>query len=173
MKHFRICGIQEIHDHLNWATHVVSIWSPGGRGELPHFPQAEKRICRVDFDDIIEREGLATLSGSMMIPPAAGDVSRVIQFTRKLPDDAKVLFHCQAGVSRSAACAFLALCQKYPEESPCRLIMKLWIKRRQAYPNSLIIEYGDALLKRDGELIKVAHWFQMNRMQRMIGGKAP
>lgn len=165
---FRVCGETELGKNLPWADYVVSIWSPGFRHELPEFPQADKYICRVDFDDITYQHGFRTLSGEMMIPPDSEYVASVLQFVKKIPEQKNVLFHCQAGISRSAAAAFLALCSRHPDENPKRMIVKVWRQRRACYPNELMVEYGDRLLHRNGELIKSLKWFQEFQQLRMM-----
>jgi predicted protein tyrosine phosphatase len=63
------------------------------------------------------------------------------------------LIHCHAGVSRSTAAAALILAQAGPDR-PARAVFDLVSSiRPRAWPNLRILELGDALLGRDGEIV--------------------
>jgi predicted protein tyrosine phosphatase len=159
MIKFRICGEAELVDHLPWATHVVSIWSPGERDSLMPFPQPEENICRVDFDDVIIPTQRKIETNAFERPPQEEDMRKVIDFFNRLSESSKVLFHCQAGISRSTATAFVALCARYPGIPPKRHIVRVWQQRQGARPNTMVIAAGDSVLGQNGQLNEVAGWF--------------
>ena len=60
--------------------------------------------------------------------------------------------HCRAGVSRSTAAAALILMQANPEWPASAALDAVAAIRPYAWPNLLILEFGDALLGRNGEI---------------------
>jgi predicted protein tyrosine phosphatase len=58
---------------------------------------------------------------------------------------AHLLVHCRAGVSRSTAAAALILIQANPEWSASAALDAIAAIRPRAWPNLLILEFGDAL----------------------------
>ena len=67
--------------------------------------------------------------------------------------DAHLLVHCHAGVSRSTAAAALILAQAHPDWPASRVLDAVAAMRPRAWPNLLILEFGDALLGRNGEIV--------------------
>src|SRR4029077_6850743 len=64
-----------------------------------------------------------------------------------------LLIHCHAGVSRSTAAAALILAQAWPERPARDMFDVVSNLRPRSWPNLRILELGDALLGRDGEII--------------------
>jgi predicted protein tyrosine phosphatase len=71
-------------------------------------------------------------------------------------DGAHLLVHCHAGVSRSTASMALVLAQALPDVPADRIFEEVLRIRRQAWPNLRILEIGDAMLGRRGELVAAA-----------------
>src|SRR6266571_8045315 len=69
---------------------------------------------------------------------------------------ALLLVHCRAGVSRSTAAAALILMQANPEWPASAALDAVAAIRPRAWPNLLILEFGDALLGRNGEIVAAA-----------------
>jgi predicted protein tyrosine phosphatase len=67
--------------------------------------------------------------------------------------DAHLLVHCHAGVSRSTASMALLLAQAMPEVSGARIFDEILQIRPPAWPNLRILELGDPMLGRNGELV--------------------
>jgi predicted protein tyrosine phosphatase len=70
--------------------------------------------------------------------------------------EAHLLVHCHAGVSRSTAAAALILMQANPEWPASAALDAVAAIRPLAWPNLLILEIGDALLGRNGEIAAAA-----------------
>ena len=64
--------------------------------------------------------------------------------------------HCRAGVSRSTAAAALILMQANPEWPASAVLDAVAAIRPRAWPNLLILEFGDAVLSRNGEIVAAA-----------------
>ena len=147
-----ICGIAELDFHsAAGVTHVLSILGP----ELPEpgafaaFPPHRRLTLR--FHDIIE-------PNPDQLAPSREDVENLLAFGRELgePEGNHLLVHCQAGVSRSTAAAALILVQAYPGRPAHEALDAVARIRPRAWPNLRILEFGDTLLGRRGEIVAAA-----------------
>ncbi len=82
--------------------------------------------------------------------PRLQDVKRILDFTNRLPERAKILVHCRAGVSRSTAVAYAIFCQHSPPGKEMENLLRVKSLRESADPNQLIIVLADKVLQRDG-----------------------
>jgi predicted protein tyrosine phosphatase len=147
-----ICGIPELDEHCAaGVTHIVSILDP----EWPDPPAFAKFSphWRLDlrFHDVIE-------PSPHHLAPSRNDVARLLGFGRELNDRAgsHLLVHCHAGVSRSTAAAALIMVQMHPDR-PARVALDTVARMRpRAWPNLRMLEFGDALLGRNGEIVAAA-----------------
>ncbi|MBV9827634.1 MAG: protein-tyrosine-phosphatase [Alphaproteobacteria bacterium] len=147
-----ICGIPELNEHCAvGVTHVLSILDP----EMPDPPAfadfAPHHRLALRFHDIIE----ATPG---RIVPQQHDVERLLEFGRDIDHSTAphVLIHCHAGVSRSTAATALILAQ-YDPGLPAADVLGLVAQiRPRAWPNLRILELGDTLLGRSGDLAAAA-----------------
>lgn len=88
-------------------------------------------------------------------PPKPEHIEAAILFWKSIPDGAKVAVHCFAGISRSSAMATILLAHDKPmkeDEAMAEAVKSapfggIW-------PNKLMIEYGDKILKAKGRLIQ-------------------
>jgi predicted protein tyrosine phosphatase len=71
---------------------------------------------------------------------------------RSAKPEAHLLVHCRAGASHSTAAAALILMQANPEWPASAALDAVAAIRPRAWPNLLILEFGDALLGRNGEI---------------------
>ncbi len=148
-----VCGIDELPSHsAAGVTHVLSILDPDRAtpDSLGHFSAHERLELRF-LDEIEEGPG--------MDPPMQAHVEQVLAFGRSLPGEAEpqaahLLVHCHAGVSRSTASMILLIAQARPELPAAVIVQEVFRVRAKAWPNLRMIEMGDALLGRDGELVE-------------------
>lgn len=131
-------------------THVVSI---GGYGAVipDGFEEHPGPKLRLTFDDVLEAG-----PGSFAARPE--DLLRLVEFARGIPDaGSKVLVHCEAGISRAPAVAFVLLCSMMEpgtEEDAMGMIRTL---APSAVPNPRIVELGDRALCRQGALMRALY----------------
>jgi predicted protein tyrosine phosphatase len=147
-----ICGIPELDEHCAaGVTHVLSILAPEMADPEAFATFAPHRRLTLRFHDIIEPlpDRLA---------PARADVERLLAFGRELTDtpESHLLIHCQAGVSRSTAAAALVLAQARPDRPARDALEAVAQLRPRAWPNLRILEFGDELLGRNGEIVAAA-----------------
>ena len=65
-----------------------------------------------------------------------------------------MLIHCWAGISRSTAAAYTALCMLRPDSDEEALARELRAASPSATPNRLIVSLADDILGRDGRMVK-------------------
>jgi len=147
-----ICGIPELGEHgAAGVTHVLSILDPEWP-DPPAFAEfAPHRRLALRFHDVIE-------AMPDRLAPSEADVGRLVEFGRELeaPADCHLLVHCHAGVSRSTAAAALILAQAYPLRPAEDALDAVARMRPRAWPNLRMLEFGDALLGRNGEIVAAA-----------------
>ena len=150
-----VCGLQELSGHAAArVTHVLSILDPDYPAPTEFGDYGEHAFLELRFDDIIEER-------AGKIAPTEDDVRKLLAFGRDLdaemPTGAHLLVHCHAGVSRSSASMSLLLAQAVPERSGEEIFAEILQIRPQIWPNLRIVEMGDRLLDRGGELVRAVH----------------
>jgi predicted protein tyrosine phosphatase len=171
-----VCGIEELAGHdRREITHVLSILDPGWPEPAALRGFAVDRRLKLHFHDVIE-----PLPGS--IAPQRWDVELLLAFGRGLgmidgdgggaageePRHPHLLVHCHAGVSRSTAAAILILAQRDPARPARDVVGEVLRVRPRAWPNLRMVEIGDALLGRDGEIVAA-----VRRLYRLVLDREP
>ena len=150
-----ICGVRELPDQKGkcW-THVISIWDKRS---------FDDPVCRELVQEVAPGAKLLfSFFADTCVPdhpeaPHLRDVKRILDFTQELPPKAKVLVHCLAGVSRSTAMAYAILCQHSNPGMEMKNLLHVQSLRDLVFPNRLIIELADKVLKRDGAMLLHLH----------------
>ncbi len=147
-----VCGIEELAGHVAGdVTHVLSILDPGWpEPEALRAFEVHRRL-KLRFHDVIEPH-------PEWIAPQPWDIELLLAFGRDLAatPDAHLLVHCHAGVSRSTAAAALILAQARPDRRADEVLLAVARVRPRAWPNLRILELGDVLLGRGGEIVTAA-----------------
>jgi predicted protein tyrosine phosphatase len=146
-----ICGMIELGElPMSEVSHIVSILDPGSDG--PHCLKTVPSHARLDlrFHDIIDER-------DNMVCPQRDDIQRLLRFGRTLDHDREscthLLIHCEVGISRSTAAAVLLFAQAFRDEPSGKAVERMLKARPYSWPNTRMIELGDELLERGGELI--------------------
>ncbi|HEX7152614.1 MAG TPA: hypothetical protein VF618_14085 [Thermoanaerobaculia bacterium] len=123
------------------VTFLVSI---GGREDQPpHGYGSVERKLRLLFDDTTDQTGATE-----------DDVRRIIDAARELPPGAgRVIIHCAAGISRSAAAAVIFHAIRLGPGHEEDAVDRVMEQRPIAMPNPRIIAIADQLLELDGALV--------------------
>jgi len=151
---FRItlCGIAELGAHsAAGVTHVLSILDPDFPDPDAFGAYGEHERLALRFHDITDERPAMRLAES-------GDVSALLRFGRDLARSpgAHLLVHCHMGISRSSAAMALILAQARPDRPAAEALAEVRRIRPRIWPNLHVIELGDALLDRRGELVSAA-----------------
>lgn len=139
-----------ILEHFQGAkiSYLISIGSPGS--ELPEgFDQVPTR-WRLEFDDID-----TPYHDPEYILPSLKHILEALHFMKSVQaNEGDLLIHCQGGISRSTAIAFILYAYRLgigKEEEALNYILTI---QPQAMPNQWIVELADIALKRGGRLIQ-------------------
>lgn len=148
MTQFHICGRSQLSKTMKrvGVTHVLSLTDMDKRPFLrPGFDPANWLWLK--FEDVLDEKD--------MYAPTKLHVALILEWGLKLPEDAIVVVHCEAGVSRSTAAALALMVQQTPDDiDGC--IAKLLEIRPQSCPNPLVTRYADELLGCGGKLHEAA-----------------
>jgi len=157
-----ICGIDEVAGHCaGGVTHVLSILDPGWPEPEPLSIFDLNRRLKLRFHDVIEpRPG--------WIAPERWDVELLLAFGRDLvaSQQTHLLIHCHAGVSRSTAAATLVIAQTRPDLPADEVLQEIVRLRPRAWPNLRILELGDEILGRSGEIVEAARAHYRRALER-------
>ena len=145
-----VCGLSAAQNEISRhrAKSVISVLGP----ETPHrdfVGVGPENHLKLTFNDINQAtQGLKA--------PEASDIEKLVGFVKRWDQQAPMLIHCWAGISRSTASALTALCILKPSESEFALAQKLRMVSPSATPNKLIAMQADNLLQRQGRLFEAA-----------------
>jgi predicted protein tyrosine phosphatase len=145
-----VCPLARLHETVarTGARHVVSLI---GREDNVCRPAA---IAPENHLWLALHDISAPLDGYVL--PDRGHVARLIDFVRRWRRDAPLVVHCYAGVSRSTAAAFVSVCALNPQSKETAIAAALRRASPTATPNSRIVALADALLGREGRMIRAA-----------------
>ena len=149
-----VCGLEELDGFCEvGVSHVLSILDPGWPAPTAFGTYGEHERLELRFHDIIEEQ-------PELQAPQREHVETVLAFGRDLLREGKaghLLVHCHMGISRSTAAMTLLLAQARPDRPAAEALAEVARIRPRAWPNLRMVEFGDALLGRNGELIEAAH----------------
>ena len=147
-----VCGVAELAGHSAvGVTHVLSLLDPGFPDPDAFGAFGEHERLDLRFHDITEeRLGMRLVSRE--------DVVALLRFGRDLmrEPEAHLLVHCHMGISRSTASMALILAQARPDRPALEALAEVRRIRDRIWPNLRVIEFGDELLGRGGELVAAA-----------------
>ena len=143
-----VCSLADLHPTVKTtgASHVLTIMAKVDQVVRPA-SVLEANHLRVQVDDITEAmEGF--------VAPAEIHVAQVLDFVRGWDREAPLVIHCYAGISRSTASAFAAVCALNPHRDESAIARQLRAASPSAYPNRLIVSLADAALGRGGRMVR-------------------
>lgn len=127
------------------VRHVVSLLGP----DTPHrqFKGIEHdNHLKLTFHDIIE-----PMDG--FTHPLPEHAEQLVSFLKGWGRETPILIHCWAGISRSTASAFTAMCMLRPRADEEEIARELRAASPSATPNRLLVSYADKFLGRGGRMV--------------------
>jgi predicted protein tyrosine phosphatase len=127
------------------ASHLISLVDDGTPVVRPRSIPAENHLF-LAINDISE-----PMDGMVVADEA--HVQALIDFVRAWDGHDPLVVHCYAGISRSTAAAFIALCVARPSRDEREIAARLRTASSFATPNRRLVALADQLLGRDGRMV--------------------
>ncbi len=146
MPRLHVCSLARISETVarTGARSLVTLINPGTRVPRPT-GIAPERHRYIAVSDII-----APNPGEVL--PEREHLDDLLDFVHDWDRAEPMVIHCLAGVSRSTAAAFIAVCALGPERDEGEIARALRAASPTATPNARLIALADAALKRGGRM---------------------
>lgn len=143
-----VCSLADLHPTVaaTGASHILTVMANVAQVQRPA-SVAEANHLRVQMDDITE-----SMHG--FTAPSDSHVEQVLGFVRSWDRKAPLVIHCYAGISRSTASAFTAICALNPQRDEASVARQIRALSPSAYPNRLIVTLADKALNRNGRMVR-------------------
>jgi len=142
-----VCSLAALRDTVRTvgASHVLTVMANVDQVQRPASVLPANHL-KVQMDDITEQiEGF--------VAPSASHIDRVLTFVRNWDRSAPLVVHCYAGISRSTASAFAAVCALNPHRDEISIARQIRAASPIAQPNRLIVSLADKALGREGRML--------------------
>jgi predicted protein tyrosine phosphatase len=142
-----VCSLARLHTTIEetGARHVVTLLGVEDEVVLPRGVPARNHL-RLHMHDI---------TGPMdgYVTPQVEHIERFLAFMRGWGREAPIVIHCYAGISRSTAAAFTAVCALNPRRDEHTIAQVLRRASHTAFPNPRIVRLADHVLARQGRMV--------------------
>lgn len=144
-----VCSLHRLAETVarSGARHLVTLINENTPVTRPDAIAADHHLF-IGINDIVE-----DLPG--FIAPGEEHVARYLSFVRAwhATREAPLVVHCWAGLSRSTAAAFTAVCALAPYRDEFEIARCLRAASATAVPNARIVRHADRLLGRGGRMV--------------------
>jgi predicted protein tyrosine phosphatase len=128
------------------ASHILTVMANVDQVRRPKSVLPANHL-KVQMDDIIEQ-----IDG--FVAPCDAHIEQVLNFVRGWNRSAPLVVHCYAGISRSTASAFAAVCALNPHRDEISIAKQIRAASPIAQPNRLIVSLADKALGREGRMLR-------------------
>jgi predicted protein tyrosine phosphatase len=143
-----VCSLAALSDTVKavGASHVLTVMANVDQVQRPVSVLPANHL-KVQVDDITEAiEGF--------VAPSERHIEQVLNFVRGWDRSAPLVVHCYAGISRSTASAFAAVCALNPHRDEITIARQIRAASPIAAPNRLIVSLADKALGREGRMLR-------------------
>lgn len=142
-----VCSLARLHETVEetGARHVITLIGTESRVVRPGMIAPDNHLLLQMHDIAIPLDGY--------VLPAEEHVARLIDFVTRWECATPLVVHCFAGISRSTAGAFTAVCALRPERDEKEIALKLRAASPTATPNIRIVALADQILGRRGRMV--------------------
>ncbi len=142
-----VCSLDMINKTISktGAKYLVSLINEDMMPQTPNTILKENHL-KLAFNDVT-----SPMQGYVNVQD--DDITKLLNFLDVWQQQAPILFHCWAGISRSTAGAYIAANFVKGVGYEQELAQSLRQSAPFSTPNKLVISLGDAALKRDGKMI--------------------
>ncbi len=143
-----VCSLAALADtvKLTGASHVLTVMANVEQVQRPPSVQPHNHL-KISMDDITEH-----MDG--FVAPRDDHIEQVLGFVRGWDRSAPMVIHCYAGISRSTASAFAAVCALNPQRDEFEIARQIRAASPIAAPNRLIVSLADRALGRKGRMLR-------------------
>jgi predicted protein tyrosine phosphatase len=143
-----VCSLAALPDTVKatGASHVLTVMAKVDQVLRPE-SVLEANHLKVAMDDITEQ-----MDG--FVAPCDSHIKQVLNFVRGWDRGAPLVVHCYAGISRSTASAFAAVCALNPHRDELAIARQIRAASPIASPNRLIVSLADKALGREGRMLR-------------------
>ena len=128
------------------ASHILTVMANVDQVQRQESVHPANHL-KVQVDDITER-----MDG--FVVPSDSHIEQVLNFVRGWDRNAPLVVHCYAGISRSTASAFAAVCALNPHRDEIAIARQIRAASPIASPNRLIVSLADKALGREGRMLR-------------------
>jgi len=142
-----VCSLARLHETVKntGAHHIVTMLRDPDRLQRPRHISARNHLV-LSMDDI-------TTPIDGYVSPSEEHVTQLVEFLKNWDRSKPLVMHCMAGISRSTAGAFIAVCALNPERSEAAIAQAMREASPIAMPNILLVTHADRLFGRRGRMI--------------------
>ena len=146
MPRIEVCALSRIEEvaHAAGARSMVTLINDSSTVARPKTIAPERHL-QLSMSDIT-----APLDGH--VSPEESHVAQLLDVVRAWDRAQPLLIHCYAGVSRSTAAAFIAVCALKPEAPESELAQRIRALSPTATPNARLVALADDMLGRQGRM---------------------
>jgi predicted protein tyrosine phosphatase len=158
-----VCSLAALPDTVKatGASHVLTVMANVDQVQRPESVLPANHL-KISMDDITEQ-----MDG--FVAPSDSHIEQVLNFVRGWDRSAPLVVHCYAGISRSTASAFAAVCMLNPHRDEISIARQLRAASPIASPNRLIVSLADRALGREGRMLRALD--EMGPGNMMIEGR--
>ena len=158
-----VCSLAALPDTVRatGASHVVTVMANVDQVQRPVSVLPANHL-KVAIDDITEQ-----MDG--FVVPSEQHIETVLAFVRGWDRNAPMVVHCYAGISRSTASAFAAVCALNPHRDEISIARQIRAASPIASPNRLIVSLADKVLGREGRMLRALD--EMGPGSMMVEGR--
>ena len=158
-----VCSLAALPDTVRatGASHVLTVMANVDQVQRPESVLPGNHL-KVQMDDITE-----AMDG--FVAPSDQHIEKVLNFVRGWDRSAPLVVHCYAGISRSTASAFAAVCMLNPHRDEISIARQIRAASPIASPNRLIVGLADKALGREGRMLRALD--EMGPGSMMVEGR--
>ncbi len=146
-SNIHVCSLAALQDVVDrtGASHVVTVINPWSMPQTPVGVVAANHL-KIAVNDIEEPQ-------SGLVAPDDNHIAQLLDFVAGWQRDNPMVIHCLAGISRSSAAAFIAICALNDAVPELTIARALRSASKTASPNRLMVKLADQQMRRNGRMI--------------------
>ncbi len=143
-----VCSLAALSETVRTtgASHVLTVMANVDQVQRPVSVLPANHL-KVAMDDITEE-------ADGFVAPSEAHIEQVLDFVRRWDRAAPLVVHCYAGISRSTASAFAAVCALNPHRDETAIARQIRAASPIASPNRRIVGLADKALGREGRMLR-------------------